>query len=337
MKKISLVVNYHLKNNMFNLSDSTINRDNALYSMWLLKQSLSDSGYDISTCDINSVEESQFCFYFDITSRIKLDPSKINYLFLFESELIRPKGWNTDIHSGFHRIFTWDDTLVDNVKYFKFNYTHLFPDADTYNSTLPFENKKLCTLISANKIVNHEFELYSERVNSIKWFEANAPHDFDLYGKGWSKTVSKNKMLKKTIKIMPFLNRFGYKYSSYKGSVDSKFTTLMNYKFAICYENGRELPGYITEKIFDCFFAGCVPVYWGAPNVTDHIPADCFIDRRDFNSTAEVYEFITNISAQEHAKYIENINQFLSSDFSDQYKADSFANLITKCVLLDGK
>ena len=55
-----------------------------------------------------------------------------------------------------------------------------------------------------------------------------------------------------------------------------KFTK--NISFAICYENARDIPGYITEKIFDCFFAGCVPIYWGgAPNVTDHIPANTFI------------------------------------------------------------
>jgi hypothetical protein len=42
--------------------------------------------------------------------------------------------------------------------------------------------------------------------------------------------------------------------------VDSKKNTLEKYKFSICYENARDIPGYITEKIFDCFFAGCVPI-----------------------------------------------------------------------------
>jgi len=337
MKKISLVVNYLLNNKMFDFDDKSINRDNSLYSICLLKDRLKEAGFNISTCDINSIEDSDFCFYFDVVTKIKLNPNTINYLFLFESELIRPKGWDTNIHSGFTRVFTWDDSLVDNIKYFKFNYTHLFPSEKTYNSTVPFVEKKLCTLISANKIINHDLELYSERIESIKWFESHALHDFDLYGKGWSKATVKNKILKKILKKIPFLNIFGYKYISYKGVVDSKFTTLMNYKFAICYENGRELPGYITEKIFDCFFAGCVPVYWGAPNVTDHIPADCFIDRRNFNNTAEVYDFIKNISAQEHARYIESINDFLKSDFSYQYKADSFASVITKFVILDEK
>ena len=40
----------------------------------------------------------------------------------------------------------------------------------------------------------------------------------------------------------------------------------------------RNVNGYVTEKIFDAFKAGCVPVYWGAENITKYVPAECFID-----------------------------------------------------------
>lgn len=76
------------------------------------------------------------------------------------------------------------------------------------------------------------------------------------------------------------------------GTVESKAITLAKYKFCICYENMRDVKGYITEKIFDCFMAGCVPIYWGASNITDYIPADCFIDRRTFTSMEELYVFM---------------------------------------------
>jgi hypothetical protein len=39
-------------------------------------------------------------------------------------------------------------------------------------------------------------------------------------------------------------------------------------------ENNKELSGYITEKIFNDFLAGCVPCYQGDPEVTRWIPAD---------------------------------------------------------------
>jgi len=45
--------------------------------------------------------------------------------------------------------------------------------------------------------------------------------------------------------------------------VGHKKPIMEQYKFSIYHENARNIPGYITEKIFDSFFAGCVPVYWG--------------------------------------------------------------------------
>ena len=69
-------------------------------------------------------------------------------------------------------------------------------------------------------------------------------------------------------------------FPSWKGPIDNKKKVLEQYRFAICYENVQDSPGYITEKIFDCFFAGCIPLYRGASNISDYIPSSCYIDRR---------------------------------------------------------
>ncbi len=38
---------------------------------------------------------------------------------------------------------------------------------------------------------------------------------------------------------------------------------------------------YVTEKLYDAFVAGCVPVYYGAPNIEDLLPdPDSIIDYR---------------------------------------------------------
>ena len=42
------------------------------------------------------------------------------------------------------------------------------------------------------------------------------------------------------------------------------------------------LERWITEKIFDCFYAGTIPVYLGAPDVARWLPPECFIDMRRF-------------------------------------------------------
>ena len=46
------------------------------------------------------------------------------------------------------------------------------------------------------------------------------------------------------------------------GNVDDKIEWLKYYKFNICFENGS-YPGYLTEKLFDAFMSGCIPIYWG--------------------------------------------------------------------------
>lgn len=44
--------------------------------------------------------------------------------------------------------------------------------------------------------------------------------------------------------------------------LDIKQKWLEGYKFNICFENSS-YPGYLTEKLFDAYNAGCIPIYWG--------------------------------------------------------------------------
>lgn len=46
---------------------------------------------------------------------------------------------------------------------------------------------------------------------------------------------------------------------------DNKIEYLKDFKFNICPENSAS-PGYVTEKLFESFQAGCIPIYWGDSN-----------------------------------------------------------------------
>lgn len=54
---------------------------------------------------------------------------------------------------------------------------------------------------------------------------------------------------------------------------------LSAYKFNICFEN-LSMPGYITEKYFHAKAAGCIPIYWGDPEIS-----------RDFDETGGINAF----------------------------------------------
>lgn len=82
----------------------------------------------------------------------------------------------------------------------------------------------------------------------------------------------------------------------------------------------------------NCFAAGNVPIYWGATNVADYIPKECFIDQRDFASMEELYAYLKQMPKEEYAIYIDNIRSFLSSDqarvFTQEYFDAAFCEAV---------
>ena len=83
-----------------------------------------------------------------------------------------------------------------------------------------------------------------------------------------------------------------------------KIEFMSHYKFAITFENSI-YPGYTTEKIYDALIAGCVPIYYGDPNITLRINPQAFINVSDFPSTEAAIDYIIKVDkdAQLYARY----------------------------------
>ena len=110
-------------------------------------------------------------------------------------------------------------------------------------------------------------------------------------------------------------------------SVDSASIRFEN--TSICFENAQNIPGYVTEKIFDPMFAGCIPVYWGAPNIIKHVPAECFIDFSQFNDYQELYKYLKALDFTQVKKYQTAIYEYLNSDQVKPYSAEYFAETVS--------
>lgn len=333
MNKITYVASNYRQNEIFDVNNKLINRDNCAYSYFVLRNVFETRGLDLSTYDINHICTSRVVLYNDIPETLpKKEDIYKSYLIILESEVIKNDNWDLKKHAYFNKIFTWNDELVDNEKYFKINFSHLFPkeiNKDWHKKT------KLCILIAGNKRVTHPLELYSERILAIKWFEKFHPNDFDFYGIGWDNYALKNKYLNFIFNKFKLSTFFKPHYSSYGGKVDTKKDILEKYRFAICYENARDIPGYITEKIFDCFFAGCIPIYWGANNITEHIPKECFIDRREFSSYEALYAYMNNMADSVYLEYLNQIESYLKSQKSKPFSAIYFAETIVDTIVGD--
>jgi hypothetical protein len=342
MRKACLVVSEYLAENR--IFDSRLHRDNCLDCFVQLKKYFAQKGYDLSTQDINSVDDSDFVIYAANMPDILPKTEDIHkcFIILSESAFIMPNNYDVKKHRCFNKIFTWSDDIVDDIKYIKLNFAHAFPESinkDLANKT------KLCVLIAGNKKPKYaldcrvlELDLYLEREKAIRWFEKNQLQDFDLYGVGWSKFLFTGPNFIRGLNRIPLLPELvlkisGRSYPSYKGTVENKKPVMEKYRFSICYENARDIPGYITEKIFDSFFAGCVPVYRGASNVTDFIPKNCFVDKRDFASYEELYKFLKSMPDDDYMAYLNNIENFLSAPEAMPYRSEGFASKVAEAVL----
>jgi len=334
MTKACLVVpEAFSKGRIFNISDPKLNRDDCIYQFYALRKVLADYNINLSTQDQNKPEESEIVIYDDMPqSLLPVDLKAKKILLLFENEMIRPDNWDLASHKFFDIIFTWDDRYAGCEKYRKLYYSNLVPKDFEIYARRPRE--KLCTLIAGNKSSGYPLELYSERLRAIEWFEQNHPEDFDLFGFGWDRRTFSG-IFRPLNRISMLSHAFAKTRRSYRGPVKAKLDIFSNYKFAICYENLKEAPGYITEKIFDCLFAGCVPIYLGAPNIARYVPTSCFINRGDFPDYSCLYDYLVKMDESTHRRFIEAGIDFIKSDAMLPFTPEEFARSIAYAICED--
>jgi hypothetical protein len=153
-------------------------------------------------------------------------------------------------------------------------------------------------------------DLYESRMQAIENLALRP--GFRLFGQRW--TVARQ-----------YSGRFRrIRFDQEPVECEDKLATICNYRFNLCLEN-CEYPGYLTEKIFDAMLAGTVPVYWGAPDVTDFIPQECFIDLRSFSDWDELWERLATMTHNEWQSIRHAIEDFLASPEYLAFNEDSVA------------
>ena len=323
---------YYNQNRTFD-SSLPYNRDERLLPSIRLKSFLEESGHEIATADyLDSNTQEQVIYYshgIDTNYRMfALNPNIRMFAFMiYEPPVVAPHLYKQlpELTRIFENVFvhnTEGDGYslkgVDTSKLRKLYYPMTYSGIrEPYWSRQDRKNKIVIINSNHNPYLFAPYrktfalphrELYGERIKVMAQMGRVAGGDFvDLYGGRWSDWWSPFSMW------WPYWRHRADLMKVYRGFAPSKFETLSSYDFCLCFENMR-MEGYVTEKMIDCFYAGTIPVYLGAPDIEKYIPSQAFVDFGRFHNSEEAYHYLASLSVGEKQLMREAGRDFLQSE-----------------------
>lgn len=208
-------------------------------------------------------------------------------------------------------------------------------------STIPWKERKFLVMVAANKywkirrsvprklmawardyILGRntqippetiKLQLHDKRLELVEYFGRSG--SLDLFGTNWENISNLSEKWRGLEDVIEKLNPVP--------CID-KQEVISKYKYAICLEN-MEYPGYVTEKIIDCFRVGVIPIYLGAPDISDFVPKEAFIDLREFVSIDELNSYLANITEGRALIMINAARSYLKSEMGLRHSYESWA------------
>jgi len=322
---------HHFRGNALFDPRSRFNRDDALRPWFRLKARLAELGVSIDTADYlpdarrngHAARDAKVYVSYGIHDRYRAladrDDVLLTAFYLFEVIVVDPQMYyaTPDLAQYFRAVYCW--TTADRLRPFVPNVPPLRP----FRIPMPFNtviephwsrtDRRGIIIVNSNKrAALSDGELYTERMRAVKHFASTG--GIDLWGRLWDNGLGDLEA------------EYGDAVrAAWRGPVDDKYEAMSRYRFAICYEN-MVLDGWITEKIFDCLYAGVVPVYLGAPDIADAVDPACFVDFRKFGSYAELERYLASVSDADLARYRAAGRDYLASAQFAQFSPDAFAD-----------
>lgn len=217
----------------------------------------------------------------------------IKILYTVESPNIRhTMQWDDLLLDHFTHIYSFWTTLcrrVDHVTYAPMTTHFIDVDDSTMVRTSVINNacadteRSVCMLLE-NRALQGVYVVRDTLLHAQDYLRHHFIKDLDdcvVYGTGWVQTD-----LGPGVKIGHTLG----KTHDTARSID----ILKRYVFAVIVEN-CDASGYVSEKIYDCFATGTIPVYYGniVPDV--RIPFGTYIDAREFSTSRELCEHLKTV------------------------------------------
>jgi hypothetical protein len=168
-------------------------------------------------------------------------------------------------------------------------------------------------LINGNKTSFIRGELYSLRRRAIRSFG-----NLDLYGTEWSSkfldrlTTAVRSMVHTLLSLktptISGLKLWFRTYPNSKGPVLDKIGAMSKYKYALVIENSTE---YMSEKLMEALFAGCIPIYVGPDPENFGIPKHLVV--RATANISSIRDALTEAEGWNLDEFQARLKKFLDS------------------------
>ncbi len=333
MRHASIVFRRHRDNRIFEGNEGA-NFGGWYFPFRRLRDGFRAQGIELSTADVNAGRKVLFELHINVQRR---DPGVPLYCYDYEHPHVRGINASARLLARYRRVWTWNQQLVEAHGFEPLE----IPNDLTPRPVAPFGERELfCVMIAKNKEMRRasNISLYQERLRLIRGFEQHLPAQFSLYGKAWDIPAVGPGFGGRVVKLLQQWRhrRSGERpFPSWEGVVQSKDEVLARAKFALCYENLRGGRGYVTEKLFDCWTNGCVPVYVGASDIAERVPAACYIDGDRYATVPALIECLQGIDETEFAHRQRAIEAYLRSDAGQRHDQAHFCRTLVDGIVRD--
>lgn len=245
-------------------------------------------------------------------------------LIINEPEVVIPQQASKGIRCKFDRVL--EIGRPDSIPQLKW--------AQTWRSTNRQQTRsKSAVMINADK--------WSFVTGSLYWLRAavaSESHNLDVFGHGWDRKLHVRfahrvfELLRTIVaRRVPSLKGIRYVLSrplAFKGAVQDKVQEMSKYSVAIVIENSQEL---LSEKLFDAWFAGCVPVYVGPSVKKFGLPSDLVVQSKP--NIKHLKAAIDSAINFDRSQFLESLERFLASSAGSEWQAKNAIKIMLEAAI----
>lgn len=281
---------------------------------------------------VHSFSEADLVIFCDYLSadfqRLKSSnfPLTKRVLVRVEPRPVLPQNYNKQFLASFNYILDIGRTQTE--------FTSNFPWPQKWRiHTTRLDRKEKIAIVAGNKVSLIPGELYSLRreiVHSIQ--------NIDLFGTKWNISYYRKARIlisefHKVLNAQERISTGALKYwfrkpRNWKGEIEDKHQELSKYRYSIVIENSLE---FLTEKLFDALFSGCIPIYVGPKVTSFDIPEDLLVQTSP--SIESINAAIRTAKEMDYIEWSKKVQNWLSSQKTiEKWEMDNVYKQISKAI-----